>query len=161
MPKARHGNFSWLIAKLGLLVIALISYPFLQPTVRLLQLQSLSHFCLTTCQARAGFSLQYINSPILTSGTLLTEEHKLLELSVWCILHLSVELWWQTWMHCVFFIFQFAKVDALRFAFCTLQVRNRAKVDVGCGQIEGGGIIAVRATKLRPPANLPQHILLK
>ena len=60
-----------------------------------------------------------------------------------------------------FFIFQFAKVDALRFAFCTLQVRNRAKVDVGCGQIEGGGIIAVRATKLRPPANLPQHILLK
>ena len=60
-----------------------------------------------------------------------------------------------------FSIFQFAKVDALRFAFCTLQVRNRAKVDVGCGQIEGGGIIAVRATKLRPPANLPQHILLK
>ena len=153
MPKARHGNFSWLIAKLGLLVIALISYPFLQPTVRLLQLQFSSHFCLSTGPARAGLSLQYIKFPILTSGTLLTEKHKLF--------FGIISLMRFTWMHCVFFVFQFAKVDALRFAFCTLQVRNRAKVDVGCGQIEGGGIIAVRATKLRPPANLPQHILLK
>ena len=126
--------------------------------MRLLQLQSSSHFCLTTYQARAGFSLQYINSPILTSGTLLTEEYKLL---FWNH-HLDQRRAMMVDLDALrFFVFQFAKVDALRFAFCTLQVRNRAKVDVGCGQIEGGGIIAVRATKLRPPANLPQHILLK
>ena len=47
-------------------------------------------------------------------------------------------------------------------AECILQY----KVETGqkwseLGQIEGGGIIAVRATKLRPPCNLAQHVLLK
>ena len=48
-------------------------------------------------------------------------------------------------------------------AECILQykVETGQKWTTELGQIEGGGIIAVRATKLRPPCNLAQHVLLK